>query len=94
MSRPAIWSRSRSTSIPTRHHHFIQDRAITHNDPADPIETGASAATLAAGLVVLTATVTDGDLDTATATADIGDAFRFEDDGPSISRNATRSRRW
>ncbi|HEY0630290.1 MAG TPA: DUF5801 repeats-in-toxin domain-containing protein [Sphingomicrobium sp.] len=64
-----------------------QDRAITHNDPADPIETGGSAAQMAADLVVLTATIEDDDGDTDTATADIGGAFRFEDDGPSIDRN-------
>ena len=59
-----------------------QDRAITHNDPADPVESGLSAATMAANLIILTATVTDGDGDTAAATAEIGDAFAFEDDGP------------
>jgi len=32
---------------------------------------------------VITATIEDGDGDTATATANIGDSFRFEDDGPS-----------
>jgi len=60
-----------------------QDRAITHDDPTDPLETGADAETMAADLIILTATITDGDGDTETATADIGDSFRFEDDGPS-----------
>ncbi len=67
---------------------LIQNRAIYHDDPTDPVETGGAAETMAAGLIVLTATITDGDLDTAQATANIGDAFAFEDDGPSISRNA------
>ncbi len=66
-----------------------QDRAITHDDPLDPVEDGADAEGMAADLIVLTATIEDGDGDTDTATADIGDAFSFEDDGPSIVRNTT-----
>ena len=66
-----------------------QDRAIVHDNPADHVESGGSAATLAANLVVLTATIEDGDGDTASATANIGGSFQFEDDGPSISRNGT-----
>jgi hypothetical protein len=34
--------------------------------------------------VTLAATITDGDGDTATATRNIGDAFKFEDDGPTL----------
>ncbi|TRC93283.1 hypothetical protein FJV76_11770 [Mesorhizobium sp. WSM4303] len=65
---------------------LTQDRAVIHNDPTDPVESGASAAVLAAaGLVTLTATATDGDGDTASDTADIGTAFTFEDDGPTIT---------
>ena len=46
-----------------------QDRAVVHDDPTDPAETGASAAALtAANLVTLTATITDGDGDTDIAT--------------------------
>ncbi|WP_210237084.1 DUF5801 repeats-in-toxin domain-containing protein, partial [Mesorhizobium sp. M4B.F.Ca.ET.169.01.1.1] len=45
---------------------LTQNRAVIHNDPTDPVESGASAATLAAAdLVTLTATATDGDGDTA-----------------------------
>jgi hypothetical protein len=63
---------------------FTQSRSVVHNDPTDPAETGASAATLAAAdLITLTATITDGDGDTDTAVADIGQAFKFEDDGPT-----------
>jgi len=61
-----------------------QKRAVVHNDPNDPDEPGASAATLAADLVTLTATITDGDLDTDPAVANIGQAFAFKDDGPTI----------
>jgi hypothetical protein len=64
---------------------LTQNRSIVHDDPLDPEESGASAAALAADLVTLTATATDGDGDTAEATADIGDAFTFEDDGPTIT---------
>ena len=61
-----------------------QDRAVVHDDPTDPVESGASAAMLsAADLITLTAKATDGDLDTATDKADIGLSFHFEDDGPS-----------
>ncbi|MDX8447360.1 DUF5801 repeats-in-toxin domain-containing protein [Mesorhizobium captivum] len=65
---------------------LTQDRAIIHDDPTDPVESGASAATLAADLVTLTATATDGDGDTASDTANIGTAFTFEDDGPTITK--------
>ncbi|MFL6830223.1 MAG: DUF5801 repeats-in-toxin domain-containing protein, partial [Sphingomicrobium sp.] len=69
---------------------LTQNRAITHNDPADPLETFASgsAAHMASGLIVLTATIEDSDADTASATANIGGSFQFEDDGPSIDRSA------
>jgi hypothetical protein len=43
---------------------------------------------MAANLIVLTATITDGDGDTASATANIGDAFHFEDDGPTCTDEA------
>ena len=64
-----------------------QDRAIAHDDPADPVESGISAARMAADLIVLTATITDGDGDSASASANIGLSFNFEDDGPTIARN-------
>lgn len=63
-----------------------QDRAIYHDNDADGIETGPEAEGLAsAGLVTLTATASDGDDDTATQTAEIGDLFRFEDDAPDVT---------
>src|SRR5262249_23218222 len=67
-----------------------QQRAIVHDDPADPVESGASAAKLAAAdLITLTATAKDGDGDTKSATANIGDHFTFEDDGPSATAGGT-----
>lgn len=57
---------------------------MVHDDPSDPDESGSPAVLSAASLITLTATITDGDLDTDEDTADIGDAFKFEDDGPSI----------
>jgi hypothetical protein len=65
---------------------LTQLRAVEHNDSADPQEIGASAATLAAAdLITLTATITDGDGDTDQATAEIGRAFAFLDDGPFVT---------
>ncbi|ARU15337.1 DUF5801 repeats-in-toxin domain-containing protein [Croceicoccus marinus] len=67
-----------------------QQRAIAHDDPADPVEAAPDAAeTLAsAGLVTLTASITDGDGDTAGATLNIGQTLLFEDDGPAIAATA------
>ncbi len=61
-----------------------QSRAIQHDDPTDPAETGSAAETLAADLISLTATVTDGDGDVDSASVDIGGSFAFEDDGPAF----------
>ena len=61
-----------------------QQRAVVHDDPLDPDES-TSPATLAAGMVVLTGTATDGDGDTASAALNIGDKLNFEDDGPSLA---------
>ena len=67
-----------------------QQRAIVHDDPSDAVEAAPGAAeTLAsAGLVTLTASVTDGDGDTASATLNIGQTLLFEDDGPAITATA------
>jgi VCBS repeat-containing protein len=60
-----------------------QQRAVQHDDPLDPQESGPSAAHLLANdLVTLTATITDKDGDPASATANIGSSFNFLDDGP------------
>ncbi|KQV08711.1 hypothetical protein ASC68_25690 [Devosia sp. Root105] len=64
-----------------------QSRAVVHDDPDDDEESGSPAQLAAANLVTLTATAHDGDGDHDDAIADIGLAFNFEDDGPSIDRN-------
>jgi hypothetical protein len=62
-----------------------QQRAVQHNDPSDPIETGASAATLSAdNLVTLGIVATDRDGDQASLTVNIGQNLHFEDDGPHL----------
>ncbi|WP_113152805.1 DUF5801 repeats-in-toxin domain-containing protein [Nitratireductor sp. OM-1] len=69
---------------------LTQNRSVVHDDVNDPVETGTSAAKLPSNVITLTATVTDGDGDQDTASVDIGGAFSFEDDGPSIeASNAT-----
>ncbi|CAN7215930.1 DUF5801 domain-containing protein [Devosia sp. LjRoot16] len=64
-----------------------QSRAVVHDDPDDDEESSSPAQLAAANLVTLTAVAVDGDLDHDDAVADIGLAFNFEDDGPSIDRN-------
>lgn len=66
---------------------LTQLSAIQHDDPEDPDETAADgkAEQMASDLVTLKLTTADGDGDTASATIDIGDAFAFEDDGPTVS---------
>ena len=61
-----------------------QLRAVVHDDPLDPDE-ATSPATLLANLVTLTATITDGDGDTNSATLNIGASLKFEDDGPTLT---------
>ncbi len=56
-----------------------QARALQHPDDSNPDD---SVALASAHLVTLTATITDGDGDTASQTADIGGAFVFKDDAP------------
>jgi hypothetical protein len=62
-----------------------QVRAVVHDDPADPDESSSPAQLSAATLVTLTAKIIDGDGDSDTATRDIGLAFKFKDDGPTIT---------
>ncbi|CZH22356.1 Poly(beta-D-mannuronate) C5 epimerase 2 [Legionella pneumophila] len=61
-----------------------QVRAVVHDNPLDPDESTGPTRLNAANLVTLTAVATDKDGDSASATADIGLSFNFEDDGPSI----------
>ena len=64
-----------------------QERAVEHNDPLDPVESGASAAVLGS-TITLTATAEDGDGDTVSSGVDIGSSFTFEDDGPAINSDS------
>ena len=64
-----------------------QIRALSHPNaanPNDPVSLSAD------NLITLSATVTDKDGDTATATASIGQNLSFLDDGPSIAAAATQ----
>jgi large repetitive protein len=67
-----------------------QQHAIAHGDPSDPVEAAPDAAEslASAGLVTLTASITDGDGDSASATLNIGQTLLFEDDGPAITATA------
>ncbi|SFL35701.1 hypothetical protein SAMN05421830_101765 [Desulfomicrobium norvegicum] len=67
-----------------------QQRAVVHDDARDPIEALDSAARINSGLISLVATATDGDHDTHSASLDVGQMVRFEDDGPSAA-NAART---
>jgi VCBS repeat-containing protein len=58
-----------------------QVRAVTHTPDTGPDQ---STGLAAANLVTLTATIVDGDGDSASATANIGGALSFEDDAPAI----------
>ncbi|MDO3433341.1 DUF5801 repeats-in-toxin domain-containing protein [Rhizobium sp. CBN3] len=60
-----------------------QQRAIIHAITTDPDDSRTLAA---ADLVTLTATITDGDGDHASAIRNIGQNLNFEDDGPTITK--------
>ena len=72
---------------------LTQNNSVVHNDPNDPVGRPASRRRgRSAVRAKLTATITDGDGDTDSGlTRDIGNAFKFEDDGPNPS---IRRRRW
>ena len=63
---------------------LTQYAALKHPNASDPDE-AASPLAIASGVVAAVRTVTDGDNDTASASADIGPALKFEDDGPSVT---------
>jgi T1SS-143 domain-containing protein len=65
---------------------LTQTRAVEHDDATDPDE-ALSPATINAGAIALSATITDADGDSADASLDLGVLFAFEDDGPSVDRN-------
>ncbi|WP_309043112.1 immunoglobulin-like domain-containing protein [Marinobacter sediminicola] len=58
-----------------------QTRPLLHGDTA----TASDLVTIANGSISLTATVTDGDGDTAVDSVVIGDRFSFQDDGPAVN---------
>src|SRR5262249_7959825 len=59
-----------------------QQRAVVHANTNNPDD---STTLSAANLVVLTATITDGDGDQASAPLNIGQQLVFKDDGPTIT---------
>lgn len=74
----------------TGHVSLDQVRAVVHGtasngDTSESVAFSASTADALAGLVTLTAKVTDGDGDTASHAANIGAAFSILDDGPSMT---------
>jgi T1SS-143 domain-containing protein len=61
---------------------LTQSRAVVHGNPEDHDE-ALTPATISDGLITMTATVTDGDGDTAIDSIDVGALLAFEDDGPT-----------
>ncbi|MER8373268.1 DUF5801 repeats-in-toxin domain-containing protein, partial [Mesorhizobium sp. M1406] len=67
---------------------LTQDRAVHENTVDNPTDSS-EGISLTSGLVTLTATVTDKDLDTASQSVDVGGKATFHDDGPSITVTGT-----
>ena len=59
---------------------LVQLRALQHQDPLTPNDE----VNITNGAISLQATVTDGDGDEESANVNVGDRFRFLDDGPSV----------
>jgi len=59
-----------------------QMRAVEHADPNDPDDL---VTLTSANLITLTATITDNDGDSASATVEIGKSLGFRDDGPVVT---------
>ncbi|KKZ88192.1 hypothetical protein B5K05_04105 [Rhizobium phaseoli] len=76
---PVVFTVSVSAGVVT----LDQARAVIHANTSNPDDSRTLAA---ADLVTLTATITDGDGDQATATRNIGQNLNFEDDGPTITK--------
>ncbi|KKJ75935.1 hypothetical protein WH95_15315, partial [Kiloniella litopenaei] len=62
-----------------------QSRAIEHDDFDDHDEDGVSSAVMTSGLIEATVTVTDGDGDSHSDDAELGNLIKFEDDGPAFT---------
>jgi glutamate synthase domain-containing protein 3 len=58
--------------------------ALKHSNANDPDESSAPLS-MASGVVAAVRTIKDGDLDPASASADLGPALKFEDDGPTVT---------
>jgi hypothetical protein len=61
-----------------------QDRAVEHNDSADPDE-NSSPEVMDAGLIFVGHSLVDGDGDSASDSVDISQIIKLEDDGPTIT---------
>ncbi|QRY78828.1 retention module-containing protein [Pseudomonas sp. PDNC002] len=61
-----------------------QQMALKHSDANDPND----ALSIASGKISLTATITDGDGDSHSASVELGSQLTFHDDGPSITASA------
>ncbi|MCP1622346.1 retention module-containing protein [Pseudomonas nitroreducens] len=64
-----------------------QQMALKHPDGGDPDD----ALNIASGKISLTATITDGDGDSHSASVELGSQLTFHDDGPSIAVNTQGS---
>jgi VCBS repeat-containing protein len=62
-----------------------QLRAVSHPNPANPDDT----VSMTAMRITLTATVTDSEGDSATASINVGNTLVFRDDGPALDISAT-----
>ncbi|MBT0888442.1 MULTISPECIES: DUF5801 repeats-in-toxin domain-containing protein [Acinetobacter] len=67
---------------------LTQSRSIRHANPADPDEL-ATPATIANAAIRLQGVIADKDGDTATHSINIGDRFKFLDDGPTFTSSTT-----
>jgi Ca2+-binding RTX toxin-like protein len=66
---------------------LTQSRAVVHGNPEDHDE-ALTPATISDGSITMTATVTDGDGDTASDSIDVGTLLALEDDGPTANDDA------
>jgi T1SS-143 domain-containing protein len=66
---------------------LTQKRAVEHDDVNDHDE-ALSPATINAGAILLSATATDADGDSATDSIDLGVLMAFEDDGPTVGEQS------
>ena len=70
---------------------MVQYLAVVHDNPTDSDEPGAEAAGINQDALLISASATDGDLDQAVATVDLGELIQFEDDAPSAADDVAES---